>query len=115
MSKLVATTTLNTDGSGFWSDQARSVAITGLELAYVADDNEWGELLVYFDTESWNVDRDGLIYTDQLFQRELLAWLNTIGLTGDTVSYSEQGMQGNDYVSLDVGRAFVRRWIELGL
>lgn len=115
MSKITISTTLNTDGSGFWSERTAAVAVTGLELAYVAEDNELGELLVYFDNRSWNTRDDGLIYTDQRFQRELLTWLDSIGLTGDTVSYSEQGMQGDNYVSLDVGRFFIEQWQKKGL
>jgi hypothetical protein len=31
-------------------------------------------------------------------------------LHGADVGYSEQGMQGDDYVSLDVGESFIASW-----
>jgi hypothetical protein len=51
-----------------------------------------------------------LIYTDRQFQNELRVFLNQHGLVGADVDYSEQGMQGDDYVSLDVGRKFLKSW-----
>jgi hypothetical protein len=39
--------------------------------------------------------------------RELQAYCNSIGLAGDDVGYSEQGMQGDNYVSCDVGGKFI--------
>ena len=60
-------------------------------------------------------NEDGLIYTDKTFMNELRAELNFLGLIGDDVTYSEQGMQGNDYVSCDVGTEFIEQWIKKGL
>ena len=57
---------------------------------------------------------DGLIYTDKDFIAELRMFLAQHGLPGDDVDYSEQGMQGDDYVSLDAGEEFVRAWAESG-
>jgi hypothetical protein len=37
-------------------------------------------------------------------------FLNQHGLTGKDVDYSEQGMQGNGYVSCDVGKPFLDSW-----
>ena len=102
--------TLNTNGKGLWSQVAKAVTITSINLPYVSDDEDFGELKVYFDTATWDTDTDGLIYTDSKFEAELKAFLTSIGLVGEDVSYSEQGMQGDDYVSLDVGSDFIKSY-----
>ena len=110
MIELKKPVTLNTEGRGYWSSAVAAVKITGLAVPYIADDNDFGELRVYFDTDTWDVNTLGLIYTDRKFERELQAFLKTIGLAGNDVSYSEQGMQGDDYVSCDVGGKFLASW-----
>lgn len=100
----------NTSGDGYWSRQQKAVRIVDMRLGYIDDDKDFGELCVYFDTKTWDVNADGLIYTDRQFQNELQAFLNTQGLLGSDVCYSEQGMQGDDYVSLDVGKEFLTAW-----
>jgi hypothetical protein len=105
------TVILNTDGKrGLWSNVARAVRIVDMQLGYVADEGDFGELCVYFDTATWDVNKDGLIYTDRLFLQELRAFLDAHGLAGADVEYSEQGMQGDNYVSLDVEEKFLRAW-----
>jgi len=103
-------TTLHTDGCGYWTEVAKAVKIVGMDLAYISDCEKFGELRVYFDTKSWNVNKDSLIYTDRQFEKELKAYLTSIGLVGKDVSYSEQGMQGLNYVSLDVGKHFIKSY-----
>ena len=107
---MTALTTLHTAGDGYWSDKSRAVRITNLKLGYVSDDEDFGELRVYFDTDTWDTNEHGLIYTDRQFERELATMLLTMGLAGRDVSYSEQGMQGDDYVSCDVGGKFLASW-----
>ena len=101
---------LNTGGGGYWSNTKTEVLVTDLRLGYVADDKEFGELRVYFDTGTWDIEELGLIYTDKQFLGELRALLNAHGLPGKDVDYSEQGMQGDNYVSLDVGAEFLDSW-----
>lgn len=109
---------LNTDGNGLWSDVRRAVRVVNIELGtgrvrrWEAVDCIFGELRVYFDCRTWNTDRDGLIYTDERFLRELQAFLKVHGLPGQDVYYSEQGMQGDDYVSLDAGTEFYKAWMK---
>lgn len=103
---------LDTDGSGYWSTVRESVTVTGLELAYCNEEADFGELRVYFDTRTWDVDDYGLIYTDRLFLKELKEFLNSTGIAGADVEYSEQGMQGDDYVSLDVGAEFIESFTQ---
>jgi hypothetical protein len=108
---------LNTDGRGHWSSAVRKVQITKMNLGYLdesydSDEVEvvFGELRVFFARKSWNTEQHGLIYTDEKFLRELRKYLNSEGLPGRDVDYSEQGMQGDNYVSLDVGKKFLKAW-----
>ena len=101
---------LHTDGSGYWSREAREVRVTALSVPYVNDEQDFGELRVYFDTKTWDTRKHGLIYTDDQFERELRSFLETQGLDATDVNYSEQGMQGDNYVSLDVGGKFIASW-----
>ena len=104
--------TLKTAGDGYWSSEARAVKLTGVSLVWVDEDSlNYGELRVFFDTGTWNTQEHGLIYTDTGFMAELQAFLKAHGLAGDDVSYSEQGMQGDDYVSCDVGKEFIDSWV----
>ena len=98
----------NTAGDGYWSRTAKSVEIVDMRLGYVSDEKDFGELCVYFNTEDWDVSKDGLIYTDKQFKAELNAFLTAQGL--GNADYSERGMQGEDYVSLDVEAGFLRAW-----
>ena len=101
-------TFLSTNGSGFWSNRSAVVKITGIEISYVNEERDFGELRVHFDPKSWDVKKDGLIYTDKNFLSGLRHVLNEAGLAGHDVEYSEQGMQGHDYVSLDAGEEFIK-------
>lgn len=98
---------LATDGNGYWSDVAKTVKVTHISVPYINKEKDFGELCIHFDTSTWDIDEDGLIYTDKLFMKGLRAALAEAGLDGSDVDYSEQGMQGDDYVSCDVGEAFL--------
>lgn len=100
---------MHTAGDGYWSDVAKEVSVLDMRLAYVNDEKDFGELRVYFAKDTWDVNTDGLIYTDSLFLDELRDFLITQELSDD-VEYSEQGMQGDNYVSLDVSEAFIKAW-----
>ena len=104
----------NTNGKGIWSKSKKAVRITDMQLTNVTDFSAeyFGELRVYFDTNSWDVRENGLIYTDPGFAAELRKFLREHGLPGNAVYYSEQGMQGRSFVSLDADDEFVRAWSE---
>jgi hypothetical protein len=110
----------DTCGNGYWSREIRKVKIHKLELSYVDYDPEnkfWGELKAYFNKSDWNVDKHGLIYTDDLWLKKFRSELNSIGFSIQAikdVDYSEQGMQGNIYVSMDVGDIFIREFALIG-
>lgn len=92
---------LHTDGKGLYTSEKRAVRVTSVELSQVDTTSEYGELRVYFDEDTWDVEASGLIYTDSLFVEGVNNLLNDLGIVGKT-TYSEQGMQGYDYVSFDV-------------
>jgi len=104
--------TLNTGGGGYWSNAKTAVEVTRLQLAYTNDELDFGELRVYFKTNTWDVNKLGLIYTDKQFMRELKELLAAKGFDASDVSYSEQGMQGDNYVSCDVGECFINTFME---
>ena len=99
----------STAGDGYWSNVSKDVEVTDMKLGYVSDEQDFGELRVYFDTTTWNVNKDGLIYTDSKFRQDLMQFVKQQGLVVD-LCYSEQGMQGDNYVSLDVGAEFLDSW-----
>ena len=106
---ITLNTVLHTDGSGYWSNHKAAVRVCDMELAYVDQTAEFGELRVYFDESTWDTELHGLIYTDSGFITELKGLLADRGIIGG-VSYSEQGMQGEDFVSFDVDGEFIRAW-----
>ena len=101
----------STAGDGYWSNVSKDVEVTDMKLGYVSDEQDFGELRVYFDTTTWNVNKDGLIYTDSKFKQDLMQFVKQQGLVVD-LCYSEQGMQGDNYVSLDVGAEFLDSWAQ---
>jgi len=115
MLKLNAT--CNTAGDGYWSDKSKGVDVTEARLGYLNDESDFAELRVYFDTRCWDVNTDGLVYTDRQWIRDFRAVLERAGFTKEAVGdadYSEQGMQGDNYVSLDVGSKFLTEWFDKG-
>ena len=99
----------NVGGDGLWSSVKGSVEIVDMTVPYINDERDFGELCVHFNDKHWDVNIDGLIYTDKQFMADLKAFLTAHGLSTD-VSYSEQGMQGDDYVSCDIGKEFITAW-----
>jgi len=116
----------NTDGKGHWSEEQRLVIINRLDIGYSSlnyypEDPFHGELCAYFDPfgfsrGSWNVPGHGLIYTDRQWMEEFKTGMRAAGFSikaVENISYSEQGMQSSDYVSMDVGPVFYKSWIRL--
>jgi hypothetical protein len=101
---------LHTDGRGFWTDVKGTVKLVKLVMHYINADRDYVEFRVYFDPKTWDVSENGLIYTDPKFMLELRDFLISLGLAGINVDYSEQSMQGDDYVSCDVNAEFINSW-----
>lgn len=70
------------------------------------------ELRVQFDHTVWRCQQHGLIYTDSEFECCVRDWLQSQCLQLDDweLSYSEQGMQGRDYVSFDISARLADQW-----
>jgi hypothetical protein len=103
-----------TDGGGLWSETAKKVSITKIEME--TSDCEFGELQAFFSKKDWNTEKHGLIYTDDQWIKDFRKGLIKMGFSkkaADDVDYSEQGMQGNDYVSLDIGRKFIIEYVAM--
>jgi hypothetical protein len=100
-----------TNGRGLWSATEKFVSINRVRLAYLDDELDFGELRAYFDSAEWDTDNDGLIYTDKVWMSGFRECMKTLGFSDaavEDISYSEAGMQGDNYVSMDVGGDFVR-------
>lgn len=111
--KLIGT--LKVNGKGLWTNVEASVDVKSIDVEY-DDEGNYGEARVYFDTATWDVNKNGLIYTDPSFIKELRALLMGAGFTRagvKDISYSEQGMQGDDYVSFDVGKDFSKDYAKV--
>jgi len=107
------------NGTSLWSRRAgQIVEITDLYIGYLAekdnkDDEDYGELCAYFAPSTWMVQTDGLIYTDKGWMEEFRKRLLALGFSKEgveDVDYSEQGMQGENYVSMDFGHKFYADW-----
>jgi len=99
----------HTFGKGHWTHTRSPVIITDLRLYHYTDE-EYGELEVYFDTESWCVSRDGWIYTDPNWLADFQRLMVSSGFTIEaarSIEYTEFGMQASDYVSLEVNSQFI--------
>lgn len=100
-----------TAGDGYWSGVRKFITINRVRIAYLDDEGDFGELRAYFDPVEWDVDNDGLIYSDSAWMKNFKACMGTLGFSDaalNDVGYSEMGMQGNNYVSMDVGVDFIR-------
>ena len=101
----------HTNGRGYWSTVSGCVKIDRVRLAYLDDELDFGELRAYFDVREWNTNTDGLIYTDPTWIQSFRNCMATLGFSRvalQDIDYSEAGMQGSNYVSMDVGGDFVR-------
>lgn len=112
--KAKANLYFGTAGDGYWSDRKTQVSIVGIDVPDSEDaETEFAELVVRFDIRDWDTQQHGLIYTDSKFLADLRQHFADNGFSQTAVNdidYSEQGMQGDDYVSLDVGEPFLREW-----
>jgi len=102
----------STYGTGYWSTVAKTVCVNRVAVASVSDDGEYeyGELRAYFDPSEWNFESDGLIYSDQAWIKSFRSCMASLGFSVQAladIGYTEQGMQGENYVSLDVGQDFL--------
>jgi len=116
----------STDGKGLWTEEVRTVRIIELKVGYLSthyypEEPVHGELRAFFVPDGfnpleWNIHAFGLIYTDKKWIREFKQALRDMGFTVRAVrdvGYSEQGMQGDNYVSMDFGPEFYKSWLRI--
>jgi hypothetical protein len=103
----------STNGKGLWSGHGRTTPIRKIEM-------EVGQsylnlyrhqpvlpiyLKVYFPKKAWDIEKHGLIYTDDKwladFREQFKARFPHLGWLARHIDYTEQGMQGVNYVSLE--------------
>ena len=89
---------------GLWgqSDEPKTFKIDKVVLHYLDDEDPVGTIDVYL--QGYKSKDNGLIYTDKAFLASFRALLKEKGLFSKFkyVEYSEQGMQGNNFVNMDV-------------
>lgn len=112
-----------TYGNGLWSNRQKTIHHNRAELSIYNGNNEieefysgnvkntHAEFRVYFTKKDWNTNEHGIIYTDRNWIKDFRSQLKVMGYSSKAlreVDYSEAGMQGANYVSLDVGRNFLK-------
>jgi hypothetical protein len=115
--------TAHTAGNGLWSNEDRKIEHAKAYVSFFSKeerlqfksgkmpDIRFAELRVYFPKRFWDVEKHGLIYTDRQWIKELRQNLTAMSFSPKAVKdvdYSEQGLQGENYVSLDAGRKFLK-------
>jgi len=103
------------NGQGYWSGRPLK-RIRIHELRVPTSGHDFGELTAWFSKDDWDIDEHGLIYTDHGWLRTFRWGLRKYGFSWDAIrniDYSEQGMQGETYVSKDVGKPFLDEYVLL--
>ena len=90
---------IQTGGDGLWSTRSTIVEVTGLTIKW--EGSNMVEISASFDPNTWDVERDGLIYTDKMFLEGIRRKISDLCGNNTTMDYTEQGMQGDDYISLE--------------
>ena len=111
----------HTNGISYWNNTLKRVRLTKIVINIEmtpTDDSEYMffDMNVFFTKNSWDISKDGLIYTDQGFIREFRDILISLGFDQEAsadVRYSEQGMQGENWVNFDAYKMeeYVRKLI----
>lgn len=100
------------NGKGLYGKNPKEIAykVDKVVCNYYANDDKFASIDVYLaDYEARGRDRDGnkleeggLIYTDKVFIASLNKALKAAKVNYKYAGYSEYGMQGRDFVNLDV-------------
>ena len=94
--------TIHTSGEGNWSSEEKAVRI--VEVKVTESDSHF-EIKVIFDTNTWNNSESGLIYSDPLALTELKTIIaDHVDFDLTKLDYTEQGMQGFDWISLELSK-----------
>jgi hypothetical protein len=105
--------TCTTSGDGWWSSQEdKNVKVIAIKPQIIWDRHI--TFKAYFRKKDWNWRKHGLIYTDSRWLREFRRNLIQLGVPSriaKSIDYTEQGMQGNNYVSLETNRSELARFM----
>ena len=116
--KVINNVSVTADRStGLWYERKDTpITLTGDIGFKGSNSDEYGGSLKFeFNKDEWNVDKDGLIYTDERFEEDVKKVLNDNGFTKyDEVGYSEAGMQCDEYVDFDISIDLQNEAIEKG-
>jgi hypothetical protein len=101
-------------GDGYYTE--RQCVVHGVleceELSWGRDEN-WA--MANFHLDEWDTIEDSLIYSDSLFVKDLRENLRQLGFKHyPEIDYSEQGMQGENFVNLDCTDNLVQEVIKAG-
>ena len=88
---------IQTDGKGLWSKARRALSIDKVEIIHGG-----AFIKAYWAKGHWDTSRHGLIYTDERALAGLRAGLAEFVDNIETLRYTEQGMQGDDFISLQI-------------
>lgn len=96
----------HTDGSGFYTEVAKPVFIKEVEVQDLRD--EHCGVLVNFFFVDWDTRKNGDIYTDKQFKREVRAYMqknyqHVSNVDWSRLDYTEHSMQTDEYVSMEIG------------
>lgn len=103
--------------TGLWYEwKDTPVVLTGKIGFQKGHDPAWGgSLKFHINKDEWNVETEGLIYTDDRFEQDVKNALKANGFENcDDLSYSEAGLQCNDYVDFDISLDLQNEAIEKG-
>lgn len=95
---------IETAGDGLWSNKKKKVEIYSIDFETQC---RFGQRIrsinVRFNKKTWSVRRDGLIYSDKGFLEGVRQELQNMFPESDwsRLEYTEQGMQGKDFVSME--------------
>lgn len=118
---------IGTKTQGYWTKYPALIADKVSSLTVTPTFFLWGtpedrdplifcEAHLYFDPKVWDTDRYGLVYTDGAFEEAAQAWLDTLHLSHtpalSSISYTEAGMQGDDYVGMEFASIESHRWTD---
>lgn len=109
--------------SSYWAnyekleaDGIEGVTVLTIISGRAIGDKPYLDIECYFDNKAFPTETYGLIYGDDLFERSISAHLRTVlgfpDAIGD-ISYTEQGMQGDDYISMEGNRIWMRALIDM--
>lgn len=87
------------------------IKVTYAEVPYIDEEFGFGELRLYINSENMNF---GFLYLNSSFVVETRKYFSELfGANITDIGYSEWGMQNQHYVSFDVGKKFLKFWVDL--